>query len=153
MLGPARGDRGRGRFCTSRRCCVVSHTVQSITARATERAQARSMKSLLSILGVLLLAAPALADVVPIEEEACVGRAVGAACTAGPTSGTCQLGTCTRLSYGDGSMPTPMEYECTRCSAGSTPPPSGGCSVTLGGSGAAAAALVLALAALARRRA
>lgn len=105
------------------------------------------------LLAILLVSASASADVVPIEEEACAGRAVGAACTAGPTSGTCQVGTCTRLQYADGSMPTPMEYECTRCTAGATPPPSGGCSAALGSSGAAGVALLVALGALARRRA
>lgn len=123
-------------------------------ADAVRAAQSRGMKDFLpTLFAVLLLSASASADVVPIEEEACVGRAIGTACTAGPTSGTCQLGTCTRLQYGDGSMPTPMEYECTRCTAGSTPPPSGGCSATLGSSGAAGVALLLALGALARRRA
>ncbi len=101
-----------------------------------------------SFVFALLLAAPAAADVIPGDVEACTGLSSRAACTSGGTTGFCNPATCTRLEYGDGAVPSSMEYSCLRCVPGSAPAV-GGCTAQVGQSGSAALAfLVLAIAAI-----
>ena len=77
-------------------------------------------------LALVLATAPALADVVPPDVDACNGRAVGAACGGGMTgvpAGTCRNATYTRIDYAGwnrDAMATPptMQYPCVRCEGG-----------------------------------
>ncbi len=89
-----------------------------------------------------LAAASARADVIPIDVEACTGRAAGAACVAGGTTGACQASECTRLSYGDAATPTVVEYDCLRCVPGART--GGGCSATPGSAAAGGAGVLVA---------
>lgn len=107
----------------------------------------RHFVSSFAALGVLSLAAPSFADVVPPEVTDCEGHDIGESCTLtgveanGPTSGTCQKSTCTSLSYscdggsavdsgGEDSDAAPhggpcgsTTYDCNKCVA---EPPNGG---------------------------
>lgn len=105
---------------------------------------AHSRLALLALLvsAAALTAAPASADVVPLDVEACTGRAAGSACVAGGTSGACQSSECTRLAYGDAATPTVVEYDCLRCVPGA-PVGGGGCTASPGTTAAGSAALAL----------
>ena len=85
--------------------------------------------SLLAARAGLAATPAAFADVAPPEVEACSGKAVGANCTSGGSSGTCQNAQCQKLRYDctgvdgwDGSGPCgTTSYDCVRCTTGSDP--------------------------------
>src|SRR5690606_22447581 len=57
------------------------------------------------------------------EEEACVGRASGDACTLPNNQlGTCAAATCNRLDYSGGSPPKAIEEACVVCKPGGAQP-------------------------------
>jgi hypothetical protein len=73
-------------------------------------------------LGVLVVSNVAVAAPPPTtggagpEQEACVGRAVGDACTLPNRAlGTCGEGVCNRLDYSQGSPPKAIEEACVVC--------------------------------------
>lgn len=100
---------------------------------------------------VAMWAAPASADVLPVDVQACEGLASGAECTNGGTTGFCTTTTCTRFVRADGSSSTAMDYACLRCIPGSSPPRS--CTAGVGQSGSAGLAILLsAIAAIALAR-
>jgi MYXO-CTERM domain-containing protein len=68
---------------------------------------------------IVMVASPALADVIRPEESACQARAAGDACTA-VSGGICQADTCTRLDYEHWDMdasasPPSVSYDCLLC--------------------------------------
>lgn len=78
----------------------------------------KHVSSALALL-VVMLASPALADVILPEESACQAREAGDACTA-VSGGICQADTCTRLDYESwdrdaSASPPSMSYDCLRC--------------------------------------
>jgi hypothetical protein len=86
------------------------------------------MKSTLHLALVLsavgFVALPARADMAPPENEPCLGKAAGAACTYG-SAGTCQSQTCTKLDYAgwnhDASAgPPSTSYACVQCVTGTS---------------------------------
>ena len=70
-------------------------------------------------LPLLLLAAPAFADAIPMDRAVCDGKAAGDRCQVGEESGVCATSTCSRLDYSQGIPPRSVEYECLVCG----PPP------------------------------
>lgn len=92
---------------------------------------------------LLLLAAPASADVPPANTTGCSSRKAGDACeTDDKKSGTCRDSTCSRLDYSQGTPPKSVEAACLKCE-----PKASGCSST-----AAVALPALAFTVLALRR-
>jgi hypothetical protein len=83
------------------------------------------MKAHLVVAALLSLwSVPALADVTPPEEEACMSAAKGQTCTLGFSSssnqgakGTCQDSTCGHIDYQhwDGGHPGSVQYACLKC--------------------------------------
>jgi len=73
---------------------------------------------------VCFVALPARADVAPPENEPCLGKAVGAACTYG-IAGTCQTQTCSKLDYSNwdrdaSAGPPSKSYACVQCVTGTS---------------------------------
>ena len=83
-----------------------------------------TLRPALLLSAVCFVALPARADVAPPENEPCLGKGVGAACTYG-TAGTCQSQTCTKLDYAgwnhDASAgPPSTSYACVQCVTGTS---------------------------------
>ncbi|MCA9548379.1 MAG: hypothetical protein KC613_28450 [Myxococcales bacterium] len=70
------------------------------------------------IAGLVLAAAPAFADVISPEEDACRGKTQGAACSADGRDGTCQPDECCRNDYSNGVPPQTVCGDCFTCKAG-----------------------------------
>jgi hypothetical protein len=68
----------------------------------------------------LLIATPAMDDVIDPAEDACSGKAKGASCDSGQ-AGTCQDGECCRNDYSNGPPPTTVCSPCLVCKPGAAP--------------------------------
>lgn len=78
------------------------------------------------IAGLLLAAAPAFADVISPEEDACRGKSQGAACSADGRDGTCQPDECCHNDYSNGVPPQTVCEDCFTCKAGTADAGNGG---------------------------
>ncbi|MFO7566719.1 MAG: MYXO-CTERM sorting domain-containing protein [Enhygromyxa sp.] len=88
------------------------------------------------LLGLASSAAAAPPAGVGPEEQACVGRAIGDACTLPNNQlGTCAQATCSRLDYSGGSPPRAVEEPCIACKPAGAQPHDG--PPMLGGDGGA----------------
>jgi hypothetical protein len=127
-----------------------------------------------------LSAAPAAADVLPMDVTECDMHTVGSTCTDPAGGGVCTMSTCTRIDYAHwdrdaSASPPSMVYDCVRCivdgrsdsgtvpsdastvsaDAGSAPAPTASCSASRAGTDGAWWLAVLAITAplwLSRRR-
>lgn len=99
----------------------------------------------LALGALLIVAAPARADVIDPTEDACRGKSRGDACTADGKGGTCQPDRCCRLDYSNGTPPGQVCEDCLTCKPGGDD----GCVATPGAPGATGALALLAGLALA----
>lgn len=86
----------------------------------------------------ILILSLAAADVISPEEDVCRDAEVGETCRTSGVRGTCQLTTCYRNDYSEGTPPRTIEVECMRCLRPGADPDdpdaarSGGCDTAAG---------------------
>jgi hypothetical protein len=73
------------------------------------------------LLGLLVLALAASADVIDPREGACRDRKAGASCTIGGARGTCVERTCGRNDYSGGVPPKSRSVPCVVCEVSQAP--------------------------------
>jgi MYXO-CTERM domain-containing protein len=71
----------------------------------------------LALLPLLMIAAPAAADVISPDQAACHGKTLGQPCTAAGVPGHCAQTTCGRLDYSQGTPPRAVRVPCVICRA------------------------------------